>query len=260
IDNEIFDVHKHLAIYQSDLKNWKGAMAHLNKMRQLQPHSEVTWRLSGLIKAGLKDYYGAIIDLSHYLKYDTADIICWRNRAFVRYQIDDYKGSIEDYQKLAVLLPKDITIDIAIAENYSLMSEPSQAIVILKDALTKDVSNIAVKLVLADKLIDYNKVEEADQVLKEVNKYVARYFTFNFNSAYRDYIQCRIYFAEGKTEKAFKEVGKKITQYGETDALLWLRATIFLSKNELELAKRDLSKLKTKDYKPAKKMILKYSV
>jgi len=261
IDQEIFDVHKNLAIYQYKLKNWKGAMVHLNKMRQLQPRSEVTWRLSGLIKADLKDYIGAIVDLTHYLKYDAADIICLRNRAIARYKIEDYNGSNEDYQKLTVLQPNDFTIAIAVAENYLLMSMIDKSIATLQDALIKDAKNTTIKLALADRLLDNHQLEEADRLLRDVNSEVAQYtIVFNFNTAYRDYVQCRIYFAKGKTDKSLKEVERKITEHGDMNELLLLRATIYLERNDLELAKKDLVRLKARDYKPAKKMISKYGV
>jgi tetratricopeptide (TPR) repeat protein len=265
LDQEIFDVHKNLAIYQSNLKNWKGAMVHLNKMRQIQPRSEVTWRLSGLIKAGLKDYYGALIDLSHYLKYDTADITCWNNRAVVRYQIEDFKGSVEDYQKLAIFLPDDRTIDIAISENYLLMSDTARSIATLREALAKEPRNTDLKLMLADKLIETHKVEEADKLLGEVNKQVSQnksynFIDFSFNEAYRDYVQCHLHFAQGKSDKAWKELEKIIVKHGEVDVYIFLRATIYLKDGKLDLAKKDLTKLKARKYKPAKKMISKYGV
>lgn len=260
IDNNIFDVHKNLAIYQSNIKNWKGAMTHLNRMRQIQPRSEVTWRLSGFIKAGLKDYYGAIIDLTHYLKYDTSDEVCLRNRAMLRYMVEDYKGSIDDYRGLSVLTPDDLNIAIQIAENQLLLSDTAMAVSTLRNALAKAPDNIPIKMALANKLIDNHKVEEADKILNEVDKYMARYGMFNYNQPFHDFIQCRIYFAEGKVEKALKEVEKKMTKHGELENFLLLRASILLKLNNLEGAKKDLFKLKLKDYRPAKKLIVKYGV
>ena len=55
-------------------------------MNRIQPGSEVTWRLSGLIKNGLKDYYGAIIDFTRCIKMDSFDIEILNARAIARWK------------------------------------------------------------------------------------------------------------------------------------------------------------------------------
>ncbi|HTH57175.1 MAG TPA: tetratricopeptide repeat protein [Cyclobacteriaceae bacterium] len=253
IDPEIFDVHKNLAIYHTELKNWKGAMTHLSKMRQLQPRSQVTWRLSGLIKAQLKDYYGAIIDLTRYLKYDTTDEAVLHNRAVVRYQIDDFKGAIDDYQKLKQLR-NDIAFDIEISDCFFLLKDTASAIEVLRSALAKDPRNNTLKLELADKLAEAHRVDEARRLLKQVDIYYNRF------SPLPNYVSCHLYFVEGKIAKASSELSDLIQKHGECDSCLLLRAKIYLKEDKAELAKKDLIKLKAMHFKKADPLIAKYGL
>ncbi len=91
-DKNMFDVNKKLAIYKYKHLDWKGAYGHLREMNRIQPGSEVTWRLSGLIKNGLKDYYGAIIDFTRCIKMDSFDIEILNARAIAWMEVEDSQG------------------------------------------------------------------------------------------------------------------------------------------------------------------------
>lgn len=165
LDPNIFDANKNLAIYKSELNDWKGAYAHLKNMNRIQPGATLTWRLSGLIKYGLKDYYGAIIDLTKYIKVDTADYICLKTRAAARFEIEDYKGAIGDYNDVLQTV-QNPELYMLIAESYFYMKD-QKALSILKEGVTKYPGNYDIKLVLAERLADFKFSDEAKSIVKE---------------------------------------------------------------------------------------------
>jgi tetratricopeptide (TPR) repeat protein len=258
LDPNIFDANKNLAIYKSELKDWKGAYAHLKNMSRIQPGASLTWRLSGLIKFGLKDYYGAIIDLTKYLKVDTADFNSLKTRASARFEVEDYQGALGDYSDVFASNP-DAHLSLLISECHLYLKD-QQTIPVLRDAAVRFPLNLDVQFVLAERLADFGHPKEARAVIKDVKK---KYMYVKLNRSYAvwsNFVECKIYASEGKTDKALKQLNLIIKENGESSDYLLLRSQILTKQGDLNAAKKDLLKLKERKFKPAKDLLARYSM
>jgi len=259
LDPNIFDAHKNLAIYESNLKDWKGAYAHLKDMNRIQPGTPLTWRLSGLIKYGLKDYYGAIIDLTKYLKNDTSDAVSLKSRALARFEIADYRGAIEDNNKALVIETQSPQLYMQISECYLYVKDP-KSVAVLQEAVTKFPRNFDIKLLLAERLVDFGHIEEAQDILKAFRRNAGNaYFMQNY-LLWADYIECKINAKQGKLDKALKQINTIIKTKGESNDYLFLRSQILEQQGNIESAKKDLAKLKANNFKLAGSMFDKYGM
>jgi tetratricopeptide (TPR) repeat protein len=257
LDPNIFDANKNLAIYKSELKDWKGAYAHLRNMSKIQPGASLTWRLSGLIKFGLKDYFGSIIDLTKYLKVDTADFNCLKTRAAARFEIEDYKGALGDYSEVLASV-QNPQLYMLMAECHFYMKD-EKALSVLKEGVTKYPDNFDIKLVLAERLADFKYSDEAKSILKQFRHKSYLAYTRSYIN-WADYIECKIYANEGKPEKALRQLNAIVKNSGESNDYLLLRSQLLIQLGETEMAKRDLVKLKEKKYKLANELIAKYGI
>lgn len=257
LDPNIFDAHKNLAIYKSELYDWKGAYAHLKNMNRIQPGATLTWRLSGLIKYGLKDYYGAIIDLTKYIKVDTADFNCLKTRAAARFEIEDYKGAIGDYNNV-LLLTQNPQLYLLISECYFYMKD-QQALSVLREGVAKYPGNYDVKLVLAERLADFKYLEEAKSIVKEFRHKSPMVYMKSYSN-WADFIECKIYASDGKPEKALRQLNGLMNNNNPGVDHIFFRAQLFIQLGNLNEAKKDLLKLKEMKYKLANELIAKYGV
>lgn len=257
LDPNIFDANKNLAIYKSELNDWKGAYAHLKNMNRIQPGATFTWRLSGLIKYALKDYYGAIIDLTKYIKVDTADYNCLKTRAAARFEIEDYKGAIGDYTEV-LQLAQDPQLYMLIAECYFYMKD-QKALTILRDGVAKYPGNYDVKLVLAERLADFKYSDEAKSIVREFRHRSPMAFMKGYSN-WADFIECKIYANEGKPEKALRQLNALLNTNNPGVDHIFFKAQILIQQGDIQSAKKELLKLKEKKYKPANELIAKYGV
>ena len=253
LDNDIFDAHKKRAVYRYETKDWKGAYADLKEMLRIQPNSQSTYRLSGLIKSNLKDYGGAILDVTKFIKSDTTDADMWKTRAFSRQKIKDYQGALDDYQTSLRINPNQEDIYWALSENYQSLGDTLKAAGIIRVLMKRNKSDINIQLGFIDLLIATKQYDSAQLYMRPLVAEWGIRLNYSLRSEYT-----RVLFLHGKTlilqgepRKGIKSLKSAIRLNPNYDEARFLRAKTFITENNNRKAKEDIKYLKASNYRPA---------
>jgi len=250
-DRGILEAHENLAIYKSRLNDRVGAIRHLNALNQIAPANPNVWRMSGLLKFEMQDYFGAILDLSKYLKADSTDFECLKHRAIALFETKDYQGALKDLDRTLSISINDLSVYFYKSDSYFKLGDSAKSVKVLRDAKPIFSFDLSLNLRLADKLIEVNETREAQKIIDNATLLI-RVNNFKGDYTYEaNVVQCKLYIRKGNHEKALQKLNSLIINEGEQPGYLFLRAKVYLLKNENTHARIDLEKLVKAGFKPA---------
>jgi tetratricopeptide (TPR) repeat protein len=247
-DESIIEVRENLAKYELLLNNRPAVLMHVNFLNNLKPNSLAMAQFCARLKMEVADYDGAIFNWSKILQRDPANYYCLRQRAICNFRIGNYHEALKDLYTAGAIIRDDLDVYLEKSENYLRLGDSTQCIKVLYDAKKYFTISPALDFYTADKLVEVNRVSEAQALLNQASKD----FSVQANT-----IQCKIYWKRGKVDKAFAELDKLISTDGEQVQYLFLRARLYMERGEKEKAKSDLEKLVKGGYEPATSLFQK---
>lgn len=259
LDPDIFDAYKKRAIYRGELKEWTGAFADVNQMRRLQPGSPVIDRLNGFLSYNYGDYSTAIKAMDVYLKNDSTDVEAIKIRADSKSHVKDYTGAISDFKRVLILTSENKQgIEDLLISNTLNAGDTVTAINLLIDYCNK-YRLIASEILLSEVYIQSRDFKKAENRIFQLDRVLKTGYLNNPNRAYVFYLKSQLDSKQGHYEDALKQVNKSLN-FKEEDIFRFLRAKILLQMNEVDKSKEDLKILKTKGFKQAEALYLKYGI
>jgi tetratricopeptide (TPR) repeat protein len=93
------------AYEKAENKDYRGAIADLNKAIEIDPNYAKAYGLRGNLKKRLEDYRGAIADVNKAIEIDPNDEWLFANRGLVKANLGDLRGAIADVNKAIEIDP-----------------------------------------------------------------------------------------------------------------------------------------------------------
>ncbi len=254
-DRDIFDAHKKLGIYRSELNDWKRAYTHFNEMERIEPSLIVTYRLRAQVRLKYNDYYGIIIDLTKFISKDTTDAKVYMMRGFSQYSVKNYSMARDDYKK-------SIQLDSGIYSNYHYVVE---TLLQLKDTVSalhyinKCDRRLGLEFPLFNTHIRINiqrkNFDKANEDLKLVLDGKRYQFTPEQFSVLH-YLDGMVQYRLMEKKDAMRSLEKSLKLNPDNEEALFLRSKIRIEQGQVEEAKKDLIRLSNKGHEESKAILI----
>jgi tetratricopeptide (TPR) repeat protein len=251
LDTNIVDVHRNLAIYKTALKDYKGALAHLDHLTRLVPLTGGLAKFAGLLWAEARDYESAAKALGVCFKENPNDLENLKHLAIAHYNAKQYRLAIADLDWLIKLAKFDIELYVYKSDCLLMMGDTVGSIKVLKKAKQRAGFDPLLDLKLIEKQIKGKKYGRAQTELSRVSYVLANNGSHVEVRYWASLLEVRLNIGKEKFERALQQINELIKDAGERDVYLFERAKIYLATNNIDSAKTDLVKLKNKDHQPA---------
>lgn len=248
-DNDIFDAHKKMAIYYSELKDWRSCYRHFENMIRLEPAMALTYRLRAIVKIEFKDHYGAILDLTRYIALDSTDHDIYLFRAYCKKAVKDLKGENQDYRKALEINPGDYDLYEYVIRSDLHLKDTSHALTTLaicekKFGIKTYVFSTKVRIFIHQK-----KFEDARKELLKVSgdkfwlsmRPDPELSLLHFLDGWLDYLQ-------NDHASAIRKLSKAITHNAQNFEAIYLRSKIYTARGDRMRALNDLKILAKAGY------------
>ena len=233
-------------------------------MKRIEPESESTFRVSGMIKASLKDYYGCIIDMARFVKSDSLDVNSWVIKAHCHASIGDYENSLKDLNKCIPLDSMNKERYMIIYEQNLIIKDSLKALNVLRKMAYKWPNEHDLNLGLADLLLKLHDYDSAELMLKKVfdglyknpanPKFSITYAIDRSNSLF---VSSQLAMKKGHYEESLSSINKSMMLL-PGDEKLYFRMKLHLKFGKTNAAMRDLKRLQGQNYKPAETYYKQY--
>lgn len=243
LDDHNIEAHENLARYKFYLNDKDGVLHHLTKLTAIAPDSPSVWRFNGILKIRLHEYANGIKDISKYLRVDSMDSEALKHRGIANFEMRNYTFSIIDLKRAIKINRNDLEAFFILSDSYLKIGDQRRSLQVLHDAKRTFSFNQQLDLFKADKLIAFNKISQAREIIDRVERIVSinnfnKKYTYQINS-----LKCKIFLQNGENEKALDSINLFIKSDGEQLDYLLTRAKILIQLGKKYEAGEDLQKL-----------------